>query len=150
MDIAGKSPCGSMSAADESRHRTLPPPFPITTEKKAYRYQSGPPTRSLPPPPFLRAFICLLALTTNYKSVGAVGERRGGKIPAQLREDHHLCDRLIGRLYCKVEQALVFGVVTNHLISLHALPAPDRSTVPSIRFRMPILFTDLQPSPLTA
>jgi hypothetical protein len=36
----------------------------------------------------------------NHKLVSAAGECRGGKVSAKLREDHHLCDRLVRRLYC--------------------------------------------------
>ena len=51
----------------------------------------------------LKVIACFLALTANHKRVGTVGERRGGKVSAQLREDHHVRDRLIRRVYCEVE-----------------------------------------------
>jgi hypothetical protein len=113
-------PCQRLGAGLAAMPCKMNPGRPLSGGRHGSRSFIRNPSRRRAP----RAFICLLALTTNDKLVSTVGERRGGKISAQLREDHHLCDRLIRRFYCQLEQAPVFSVITDHLISLHCHTVP--------------------------
>jgi hypothetical protein len=75
------------------------------------------------------SFTCLCALPANHKLVDPLDERRGGKVSAELRENHHLCDSSIGRLYDRNEEVLAFAVVDHHLISLHAAPTSQTGSL---------------------